>query len=227
MSIARTPENIETELSKPLAKSHVSTRQQNGMNLSYIEAHHAIREANRIFGWENWHRDTFNLTVVQCEQIETKKSNGEKVTNWRVSYTAQCRITAFDVTRIGTGFGQGIDKDLGKAHESAIKEAESDAMKRALMTFGDPFGLALYDKEQKHVQPIEQPAKPEPSDDQKVVKAWLDSLEMDAKQKKALREKMVAMKVDPTATSLIMKGQNVSNFAEAMAWLEESEAKGK
>ncbi len=34
---------------------------------------------------------------------------------------------------------------------SAIKEAETDAMKRALMTFGNPFGLALYDKDQANV----------------------------------------------------------------------------
>lgn len=31
------------------------------------------------------------------------------------------------------------------------KEAETDAMKRALMTFGNPFGLALYDKRQREV----------------------------------------------------------------------------
>ena len=31
----------------------------------------------------------------------------------------------------------------GEAHESAIREAETDAMKRALSTFGNPFGLAL------------------------------------------------------------------------------------
>jgi recombination DNA repair RAD52 pathway protein len=48
--------------------------------------------------------------------------------------------------REGTGAGHGIDADLGQAHESAIKEAESDAMKRAFMQFGNPFGLALYDK---------------------------------------------------------------------------------
>jgi hypothetical protein len=40
---------------------------------------------------------------------------------------------------------------LGQAHESALKEAETDAMKRALMTFGNPFGLALYDKKQREV----------------------------------------------------------------------------
>jgi hypothetical protein len=39
--------------------------------------------------------------------------------------------------------------DLCLAHESAIKEAETDAMKCALMTFGNPFGLALYDKAQR------------------------------------------------------------------------------
>ncbi len=35
-------------------------------------------------------------------------------------------------------------------HQTWVK-AESDAMKRALMTFGNPFGLALYDKEQRGV----------------------------------------------------------------------------
>lgn len=33
------------------------------------------------------------------------------------------------------------------AHESVLKEAETNATKRALATFGSQFGLALYDKE--------------------------------------------------------------------------------
>jgi Recombination DNA repair protein (RAD52 pathway) len=53
--------------------------------------------------------------------------------------------------REGCGAGHGIDIDLGQAHESALKEAETDAMKRALMTFGNAFGLALYDKQQREV----------------------------------------------------------------------------
>ena len=69
---------------------------------------------------------------------------------WGVSYVCRVRVTvrAGDtvVIREGTGAGHGIDADLGQAHESAVKEAESDAMKRALMQFGNPFGLALYDK---------------------------------------------------------------------------------
>jgi Rad52/22 family double-strand break repair protein len=34
-----------------------------------------------------------------------------------------------------------------RAHELALKGAETDATKRALATFGNPFGLALYDKQ--------------------------------------------------------------------------------
>jgi hypothetical protein len=72
-----------------------------------------------------------------------------------VSYIARVRITitAGDriVIREGSGAGHGIDADCGQAHESALKEAETDATKRALMTFGNAFGLALYDKQQRQV----------------------------------------------------------------------------
>jgi hypothetical protein len=43
---------------------------------------------------------------------------------------------------------------LGDAHESALKEAETDATKRALTTFGNLFGLALYDKDRAGVARI-------------------------------------------------------------------------
>ena len=132
------------ELQKPLDAGVVKQRDQAGRSLSYIESWHAIAEANRIFGHLSWDRQTYSMNMVQCEQ------KGDKGL-WYVSYTARSVITFDGVTREGTGFGQGIDRDLGKAHESAIKEAESDAMKRALMTFGNPFGLALYDKEQRNV----------------------------------------------------------------------------
>jgi len=133
---------VVRELQKPLDAGVVKQREQAGRSFSYIESWWAISEANRIFGHLNWRRNTFGVNRVQYEQ------KGDK---WYVSYTATCTINVEGVNRDGTGFGQGIDKDLGKAHESAIKEAESDAMKRALMTFGNPFGLALYDKEQRNV----------------------------------------------------------------------------
>jgi recombination DNA repair RAD52 pathway protein len=85
----------------------------------------------------------------------------------RVYYRAKVRITVRTpgggkVVREGCGYGSGIDKDLGQAHESALKEAESDAEKRALKTFGNPFGQALYDKTKANVTD-EPPAPAEPS----------------------------------------------------------------
>jgi hypothetical protein len=56
------------------------------------------------------------------------------------------------ICREGSGVGHGSGATLGEAHESALKEAETDAMKRALATFGNLFGLALYDKKQKGVR---------------------------------------------------------------------------
>ena len=50
---------------------------------------------------------------------------------------------------IGTGFGRAPAPEV--AHDMALKAAETDATKRALATFGNPFGLALYDKDQAHV----------------------------------------------------------------------------
>lgn len=137
------------ELQKPLDPKYVAQRKQGGAQVSYIEGWHAIAEANRIFGFDNWSRET--VSVNQVAQYERKIGRDQK-DGWSVTYTAKVKITVGDTIREGTGAGHGIGTDLGECHESAIKEAETDAMKRALMTFGNPFGLALYDKTKANVQ---------------------------------------------------------------------------
>lgn len=142
-----TPEQKQA-LSAPLDRSHVRQRDQSGRKLSYIEGWWAIAEANRIFGFDGWTRETLEIRCVS----ERERSIGQqKRPGWGVSYVAKVRVTVEGVVREGIGAGHGIDADLGLAHESAIKEAETDAMKRSLMTFGNPFGLALYDKDQANV----------------------------------------------------------------------------
>ena len=138
-----TNEQIEA-LNAPLDKANVKSRAQAGRQLSYIEAWKAIEEANRIFGFDGWFRET--VDIVQLG--DPRELDGK----YRIGYRAKVRITVGGIIREGCGFGQGIDKDRDQAHESAVKEAESDAMKRALMTFGNPFGLALYDKTQANVE---------------------------------------------------------------------------
>jgi DNA recombination protein Rad52 len=140
-----TPE-MTTLLAAPLNGTRVSKRKQGNFSLSYIEAWWAISEANRIFGFDGWVRETFKLSMVAEQERKIKDAQG-----WGVTYVAQVRVTVGDIVREGTGAGHGIDRNLGLAHESAVKEAESDAMKRAMMTFGNPFGLALYDKAQEGV----------------------------------------------------------------------------
>jgi DNA repair and recombination protein RAD52 len=139
-------------LTAPLNSANVL---KNPKGFDYIEGWRAIDEANRIFGFAGWDRE-----IVTLEQVgPSYEVNG----NHRVAYRATVRVRVYAVDRIivrdGTGYGSGIVKDLNDAHEGAVKEAETDAMKRAFMTFGNPFGLALYDKSRANVADV----APEPS----------------------------------------------------------------
>ncbi|MEL8056376.1 MAG: RAD52 family DNA repair protein [Pseudomonadota bacterium] len=142
-----TPEQV-IELQAPLDGANVKSRNKGGVTLGYIEGWHAIAEANRIFGFDGWSRQT-----IRCEPTHQpiERENSKSKMLWHAGYMAVVRITAGSVCRDGTGFGSGAQGILGDSIESAIKEAETDAMKRALMTFGNPFGLALYDKSREHV----------------------------------------------------------------------------
>ena len=154
-------------LTASLKSDVVKTRQQAGRSLSYIEGWHAIAEANRIFGHDGWDRETVETRMVAERPTTVGKSNPQP--GFAVTYVARVRVTVLAgerrIVREGTGTGSGIDRDLGQAHESAIKEAETDAMKRALITFGWPFGLALYDKSQENVESDKAPPKQEEPDD--------------------------------------------------------------
>jgi DNA recombination protein Rad52 len=146
------PEQVAA-LAAPLDRANVRQREQGRGKVNYLEGWQLIAEANRIFGFDGWQRQTI---AVRCVAQGERTIGRDQKPGWGVTYTARVRVTVTagglpPLIREGTGAGHGIDTDLGQAHESAIKEAETDAMKRALMTFGNPFGLALYDKQQREV----------------------------------------------------------------------------
>ena len=146
------PEQLAA-LSAPLDRANVRQREQGRSRVSYLEGWQVIAEANRIFGFDGWQRQTI---AVRCVAQAERVIGRDQKPGWGVTYTARVRVTVtagglVPLVREGSGAGHGIDVDLGQAHESALKEAETDAMKRALMTFGNPFGLALYDKAQRQV----------------------------------------------------------------------------
>ena len=140
-------------LSAPLDRAKVRQREQGRSKVSYLEGWLVIAEANRIFGFDGWQRETIEVRCVNQSERPIGRDNRP---GWGVTYIARVRVTVSapggaPLIREGSGAGHGIDVDLGQAHESALKEAETDAMKRALMTFGNPFGLALYDKKKRNV----------------------------------------------------------------------------
>jgi hypothetical protein len=134
-------------LSGKLDEKCVRTRYDRGKSLSYIEGWHAIAEANRVFGFEGWDRETL---TAECVWQEVKRE--PKACAYAVRVRIRVRAGETVVSREGSGVGHGTGTTLGEAHESALKEAETDATKRALATFGNLFGLALYDKEQNGVR---------------------------------------------------------------------------
>ena len=50
-------------LRRSLNSRYVRTREVNGRELSYIEGWYAISEANRIFGFDGWNRETAGLPL--------------------------------------------------------------------------------------------------------------------------------------------------------------------
>ena len=125
-----------------LDAKHVKTREVQDAVLTYVEGWHVIAEANRIFGYDAWDRQTLSPRCVWSGM--TGKQHA-------ASYIAKVRIIvragSIAITREGCGSGEGTAASPGEAHELALKAAETDATKRALATFGNPFGLALYDRE--------------------------------------------------------------------------------
>ena len=130
-------------LQRNLDHRRVRTRYANGRELSYIEGWYAISQANRIFGFDAWSRET-----VETRCVLTRENRGA----YLAVYTAKVRITVeangIKVIREGHGSGEGRASSPGEVHDTALKAAETDATKRALATFGKPFGLELYRKDQ-------------------------------------------------------------------------------
>ena len=135
------------QLRAKLEAKHVKTRNANGADLHYVEGWHVIAEANRIFGYDAWDRRTLASHCVWSGALGAYHG---------AAYIAKVRVSvrAGDITivREGSGTGEGKAPTPGQAHELALKGAETDATKRALATFGNPFGLALYDREQLGVR---------------------------------------------------------------------------
>jgi DNA repair and recombination protein RAD52 len=134
---------LSAELRKPLDTAAVKPPAP-GKYGDYVDGYHIITEANRVFGHGGW-----SYIVTRLERTSGQVFELTKGPQYRCSFLCAVRVTVGDVVREGVavGNGSGRPENMADAIESAVKEAETDALKRALRSFGNTFGLALYEKD--------------------------------------------------------------------------------
>ena len=137
-------QKITAELQKPLDPAAIKPPPA-GKFGEYVDGYHVITEANRIFGHDGWSYEITRLEQTSGQVFDIPSKGPQ----YRCSYLCTVRATVRGVTREGAavGMGNGKPENIGDVIESAVKEAETDALKRALRSFGNTFGLALYEKD--------------------------------------------------------------------------------
>ena len=136
------PPKVVEQLSKPLDSSLIASRKgRAGRTFPYLEGHAAIAQANRVFGYGGWGYEL--VGDVTCQEVRTGvEKNGDQ--KFSPVYFATVRVQVPGVpSRTDVGC-QAVAEDTVEGHDTAYKGAVTDALKRALRSFGDQFGNALY-----------------------------------------------------------------------------------
>jgi hypothetical protein len=118
---------------------HIRTREVNGRELSYLEGWYVISEANRIFGFDGWSRETLESRCVLA-----RENRG----TFLAVYLARVRVTVqadgATIIREGHGTGEGrVDLARRGPRYRAQGRGNRRHQTRA-RKFGKPFGLELY-----------------------------------------------------------------------------------
>ncbi len=136
------PPVVTKALSQPIDLGIVSQRRgRAGMVYHYLEGHTVIDQANRIFGHGGWGYELVgDVTLRRFETVdprtgEVKKSSG---------YSAPVRVTVAGApSRIDVGF-HAVAEENPDGHDTALKAAVTDGLKRAFRSFGGQFGNDFY-----------------------------------------------------------------------------------
>ena len=131
-------------LAQPLEANLVARRKGGkGQWVPYLEGYQSINQANRIFGHGRWGAEVAG-PIGYRELGRADKKTGEVQPVGMYWATVRVQVAGC-APRSDVGCGFTTD-DSPEAHDTAIKAAVTDAMKRALRQFGDQFGNALYDR---------------------------------------------------------------------------------
>jgi len=138
------PDGVLQQLSQPLDPNLIAQRKgAKGRPVRYLEGHQAINQANRIFGYGRWGARVVSAPSYQ-DLTRTDRETGE-VQSFGMYWAVVCVEVAGCAPRSEVGCGFTLDESR-EAHDTAIKAAVTDAMKRALRQFGDQFANALYQR---------------------------------------------------------------------------------
>ena len=133
---------VTQALGQPLEPALVSQRKgRGGKSYDYLEGHVVIEQANRIFGFGGWGYELVgDVTLRQIETVDAQ--TGEvKATS---GYSAPVRVTvagALPRTDIGV---HPVAEETFDGHDTAMKGAVTDGLKRAFRSFGVQFGNGFY-----------------------------------------------------------------------------------
>ena len=133
---------VTQALGQSLEPALVSQRKgRGGKFYDYLEGHVVIEQANRIFGHGGWGYELVgDVTLRQIETVDAQ--TGEvKVTS---GYSAPVRVTvagALPRTDIGV---HSVAEETFDGHDTAMKGAVTDGLKRAFRSFGVQFGNGFY-----------------------------------------------------------------------------------
>ena len=133
---------VSQALGQPLDLDLASQRKgRGGKFFDYLEGHAVIDQANRIFGYGGWGYELVeNVTLRRIETVDPQ--TGEITT--ASAYSAPVRVTvagALPRTDLGV---HPVTEDNLDGHDTAMKGAVTDGLKRAFRSFGVQFGNGFY-----------------------------------------------------------------------------------
>jgi hypothetical protein len=122
---------------------------------SHMEGYDIRAHLTRIFGFAGWDLEGDPAQLIHERELDTGKAkgNGWPAIRYSCAYRQALTLVVYDprghlVKRV---LGQAVGKaenqpSFGDAHDLALKDAETQALKRAAMNLGDQFGLGLYNR---------------------------------------------------------------------------------
>ena len=133
---------VTQALGQPLDPELVSQRKgRGGKSFDYLEGHAVIDQANLIFGYGGWGYELAGDVTLRRIETVNPQTGEVKVEQ---GYSAPVRVSvagALPRTDLGV---HPVTEDNFDGHDTAMKAAVTDGLKRAFRSFGVQFGNGFY-----------------------------------------------------------------------------------